>query len=76
MHQAHPASGGRLQLLVVTHVRNIENASILCRAQNRLILVSLHSLAIDGEREARLPNLVAHHQRLRLFRYGREIISD
>src|SRR5579875_136592 len=66
MHKAHTTGRSWLQLFIVTQIRDIGNTRVDGRAQDRLTLICLHLLAIDGEGKAGLPNIVAHHRRLRL----------
>jgi hypothetical protein len=48
MYQAHTAGGSWLKLFVIAHIRNICNAIVDSHSEQRLVLISLDSLAIYG----------------------------
>ncbi len=76
MHNAHAASGGRLQFLVIAQIGNIGNAVINSSTQESLAFIGLDGLAVHGECEAEMANFIAHYWSGRLLNYWREIISN
>src|SRR5215467_10693783 len=69
MHNAHAAGGGWLKFLVIAQIGNIGNTIIYRDTQESLTFISLYGLAINGESEAGMANIIAHHWPYRLLNY-------